>query len=342
MLFTFHITYPYFLLPNSRNTICAFTQKARKFAKMMVMYGHTVYFYGHEDSEVVCTELISVLTKNDFIEVYGAEPDWHDPGYVDMCVNNRDKSPEIRTKYFAKMVVEMDKIGKKNDIICSFWGFPEELKRFKNTHGMICVEPGIGCPRVFADYCAYESYAIMHNIYGLKNIAPKVYDAVIPNYFDLDEFVLPKDEIEDEDEEEIKENDENPQKIFEISNDKEIEKILNDHENESVLSSCIDDDGYDINMKDYFLFLGRLVNIKGIEIVVEMAKRLPNEKFVFVGPGEISYALTDNVYVYDPVGAIGRTKWMTNAKGFVLPTLYLEPFGGSAVEAMICGRKSVV
>ncbi len=292
---SYHILYPHFILPNSKNTTCAFTQKARKFAKMMTMYNHTVYFYGHEDSEVCCTELVSVLTKNDFLNAYGIEPDWNDPKYISDCINDKNEDIKISEIYYSKLLIEIMKRGKKNDFICSFWGFPDILRSLKQSHGMILVEPGIGCPQTFADFCAYESYAIMHNIYGLRNIQPKCYDAVIPNYFDLDEFIISDD---------------------------------------------IGVNGYDeIENKpfQYFLFLGRIINIKGIEIIIEMAKALPEENFVFVGPGNVNFCTTSNVYIYPPVGVSGRTKWMSNTKGFILPTLYVEPFGGSTIEAMLCG-----
>ena len=42
------------------NSLCAFTQKVYKFCKEMTKRGHTVYHYGHEDSEVTCTEHITV------------------------------------------------------------------------------------------------------------------------------------------------------------------------------------------------------------------------------------------------------------------------------------------
>ena len=295
------------MLPNAKNTVCAFTQKARKFAKMMLKYQHTVYFYGHEDSEVKCTELISVLTKQDFIEAWGKEPDWNDVNYVNICLKNSDdKSKQIHNLYYKRCLDEMSKRMKKNDLICSFWGFPNELLPLKNSHGAICIEPGIGCTRTYADFCAYESYAILHQIRGLKNDICPMYGPVIPNYFDLDEFDLNKIDTSEYS------NDLNKNGFDEIEN----------------------------KPKEYFLFLARIIYDKGINIILSIAEALPNINFVFVGPGTLNTQLK-NVFVYPPVGAIGRAKWMSNAKGFLLPTLYLEPFGGSAVEAMICGTPAI-
>jgi hypothetical protein len=45
---------------------CAFTQKVLKFCSMMVRRGHTVFHYGHQDSNVECTEHVTVLSREDY------------------------------------------------------------------------------------------------------------------------------------------------------------------------------------------------------------------------------------------------------------------------------------
>ena len=54
---------------------CAYTQKVLKFGKMMTQLGHEVIHYGHEDSDLICTEHVPVLRNEDFSIAYG-DHDW--------------------------------------------------------------------------------------------------------------------------------------------------------------------------------------------------------------------------------------------------------------------------
>jgi hypothetical protein len=56
---------------NAEYSACAYAQKSRKFGKMMVPRGHEVIHYGHEDSDLVCTEHVTVVTNEDFKIAYG-------------------------------------------------------------------------------------------------------------------------------------------------------------------------------------------------------------------------------------------------------------------------------
>jgi len=99
--------------------------------------------------------------------------------------------------------------------------------------------------------------------------------------------------------------------------------------------------------KDYLLYIGRIILRKGPHIAAEIAKRVGLPLLV-AGPGaeEVSEGYikgADNVEIMGdvhhigPVGFEQRNELMSNAVATIVPTLYLEPFGGVAVEAMLAG-----
>lgn len=103
------------------------------------------------------------------------------------------------------------------------------------------------------------------------------------------------------------------------------------------------------NGGDYFLFVGRFIRRKGIEIAVETTQRL-GAQLVMAGQGVIKtdhggrrFQGIDVTVEGDHLSHVGvispkqRATLMGGARAVFVPTQYLEPFGGVAVEAMLCG-----
>lgn len=83
---------------------------------------------------------------------------------------------------------------------------------------------------------------------------------------------------------------------------------------------------------DYYLFVGRLIDRKGYAIAQDVCERL-GKRLILAGPGE-QKGYGEFVGV---VGSEERGRLMAGAKALFAPTVYVEPFGNVAIEAMMCG-----
>jgi glycosyltransferase involved in cell wall biosynthesis len=91
--------------------------------------------------------------------------------------------------------------------------------------------------------------------------------------------------------------------------------------------------------EDYWLFLGRIVDAKGVHIADQLSRAL-RQPIKFVGPQTLKNTLPkDNPYAeYIPtVSHEQRRRLLTKAKGLLMPTLYMEPCGWSMIEAWFSG-----
>ena len=160
---------------------CAYTQKVVKFGKMMTARGHEVIHYGHEDSDLICTEHVSVTTNKDLEIAYG-DYDWRKNFFT------FDTSDHAYQTFYKNAIEEVGKRKQSNDFILPFWG--HGVRPVCDAHpDLICVEPGIGYAGGFwARWKVFESYAIYHAYCGLEAAGyakQDWYETVIPNYFDL-------------------------------------------------------------------------------------------------------------------------------------------------------------
>jgi len=148
--------------------------------------GHTIIHYGHEDSDLVCDEHVTVITNADWEKAYG-DYDWRKNFF------KYDTKDHAYQTFYKNAIREVGKRKQKNDFILPFWG--SGVRPVCDAHpDLICVEPGIGyAGGHWARWKIFESYAIYHAYYGISAVGTckqDWYDCVIPNYFDPDDFVF--------------------------------------------------------------------------------------------------------------------------------------------------------
>ena len=265
---------------------CAYTQKVVKFGKMMTTRGHEVIHYGHEESDLICTEHVTVLSTDDWKKAYG-DHDWRKHFF------KYDTNDHAYTTFYKNAIEEVGKRKGKNEFILPFWG--AGVRPICDAHpDLICVEPGIGyAAGHWARFKIFESYSIHSAYYGLESVGTcneDWYHAVIPNYFDTNDFEYTKEK------------------------------------------------------DDYFLFLGRVYEGKGVNIAVQATEAI-GAKLIIAGQS----SLKEMGYTETPahVTEIGyadietRKKLMSKAKGAFVASLYNEPFGGVQVECLFSGTPTI-
>lgn len=261
---------------------CAYTQKVLKFGKMMKARGHEIIHYGHEESDLICDEHVTVVTNKDLEKAYG-NYDWRNNFY------KFDVNDHAYQTFYKNAIAEVEKRKQKHDFILPFWG--SGVRPVCDAHpDLITVEPGIGyAGGHWARWKVFESYAIFHAYYGLASVGnckQDWYDVVIPNYFDPDDF------------------------------------RFNQHK------------------QDYFLYLGRVYDGKGVHIAIQTTQEI-GAKLVIAGQKPTDYKFPDHVEFVGYADIEKRKELMSNAKGAFVPSMYNEPFGGVQMEMLFSGTPTI-
>ena len=90
---------------------------------------------------------------------------------------------------------------------------------------------------------------------------------------------------------------------------------------------------------DYLLYLGRVMPSKGLAHLAALATHT-DERIVIVGqedPGVREKWPHPRLEYRGPVFGSERAELVRNAKAMLMPTRFVEPFGGAGVEGLLCG-----
>ena len=107
---------------------------------------------------------------------------------------------------------------------------------------------------------------------------------------------------------------------------------------EWVIPNYFDLDEWEPNYKpgEYLAFLGRICSPKGMDTIKELANHSP-WPIVLHGQGDPTPWSHPNIHYKGPIHGKTRSEFLRNARAALMPTVFTEPFGGSGVEAMLCG-----
>jgi SAM-dependent methyltransferase len=86
----------------------------------------------------------------------------------------------------------------------------------------------------------------------------------------------------------------------------------------------------------YLAFLGRICSAKGLDTIKEIANYSP-WPIILHGQGDSTPWNHPNIEYRGPITGKARSEFLRNARAALMPTNFTEPFGGSGVEAMLCG-----
>lgn len=92
--------------------------------------------------------------------------------------------------------------------------------------------------------------------------------------------------------------------------------------------------------EDYYLYLGRVYDGKGVHIAIEACEKA-GVKLKVAGQKEEGYELPPHVEYLGYADIQTRKELMKHAKGSFIPSMYVEPFGGVQIENLLSGTPTI-
>jgi glycosyltransferase involved in cell wall biosynthesis len=294
---------------------CAYTSKVEKLCRMLHGHGRHIILYGGEHNAAPVDEHVVCVSAAKREEWFGP----HDEDDLGRGGFDWDPSSPWWQHMNTVAAGEVMKRAEPHDLLLLSMG--QSQQPVADANPMLTVaEHGVGyegllnvgsAPKRIGGpcYAAFESYAHMHAVYRRWDLHNQMnerwFDEVIPNYFDPEDFPEP---------------------------------------DRAALRRAEWRGGY-------LLFVGRLIANKGAHIAARIAAEL-DMPLVVAGPGALSHGpgwvQAKEIRVEAPklefVGTVGvkeRAELMAGAAVTLMPSTYVEPFGGVAVESMMAGTPAV-
>lgn len=177
-------------LPHTQLTraasVCAFTQKAVKFVRMMQAEGWTVVTYWGDENEAGADEHVVLFTASEQHGWYGEFDANRLPSIATW--NASDTHWQVMN---GRAVEALRSRVADRDLILTLAGWAQKPISDQFPAHLVA-EWAAGYSGWCEPYVCFESHAWRHHQYGTRGIHDgRFYDTVIPNFFDPDEWTLP-------------------------------------------------------------------------------------------------------------------------------------------------------
>jgi len=96
---------------------------------------------------------------------------------------------------------------------------------------------------------------------------------------------------------------------------------------------------YSAKKEDWLLFLGRVQDLKGVHVAIDIAKRT-GRKLKIAGQGTLK-SVPPHVEMLGYANVAMKADLLSRAAALVQPSLYCEPFGNNAIEAAVSGTPTI-
>jgi len=301
---------------------CAYSQKVRKLCSMLTNLGYEVYHYGGEGAQVECTEHVEVISRKERLQYY---PHGEDMGRQ----FTYDTSDALHARFNARSAQAIkDRLeGGRNFLLCSWgWGHQPIAAHLAGLP-IIVVEPGVGYSDTFAPYRVFESSAWMHYVYGIergiRQHRPATWNLTLAEGGQPGDMVV-----------QIPDNGVTAAARGRADTGSFYDAVIPNY-------FVPDEFQFQEEKEDWILYLGRMVQRKGVETAVE-ATAAAGVRLVLAGQGSLTLD-TGATLQGDHIEFVGhanpemRANLMARAKALICPTYYIGPFEGVAVESMMSG-----
>jgi glycosyltransferase involved in cell wall biosynthesis len=145
----------------------------------MMQQDYETFVYAPEGPPIPGATLVPVLSNEERIKIFGED---------DQSKLKIWPSDENTKRFLEGVIPVLAKNYERGDLVLLSGG--RTLKPILRPQ-YLCCEPFVGYEGILTGFCAFESYAWLHYIYGkykIENI--RWYDTVVPPYVDLDDFPI--------------------------------------------------------------------------------------------------------------------------------------------------------